>query len=264
MRLHDVSGSEGKKARMARQLLEKGLPRVPRGRPALPQNKPEAIALKLRHLPDAIQKTVRPAARWLGIHPSALRRVREQVEEILATRPSTKQWSTASPDDHDYLLGRLQTAQGGPIRVAMYALTLSGFADALVELHRRKMEVRVLFDMHWAMSSIPALECLETLLKAGIVPKHFRSVSMHMKLLIIGTIFCSFGSPNLSWSAFHTNIELMMKMVGGCVETMDVCHLFDMLYFVDERAQPADLALVQAQIEKLKEKAKKRNSWARS
>lgn len=262
MRLHDICANE--KALESWKLIVLGSPCVPLGRPALPHNKPEAIALKLRHLPDAVQKTLRPAARCLGLDPSALHRGRKQVEQILSAQPCAKEWSTATPDDEAYLLGRLRIAKEGPIRVAMYCFTMPGFAEALVELHRQKIEVRVLIDDTWAKSKIQALECIEMLLKAGVVVKHFGYISMHIKLLIIGTIFCSFGSPNLSWAAFHNNIELLVKLVGGGVDTLDASELFDQLYFKDDRAKIADLKTVQAQVEKLKEKAKKRNVWASS
>ncbi|KAG7386933.1 hypothetical protein PHYBOEH_008443 [Phytophthora boehmeriae] len=113
------------------------------------------------------------------------------------------------------MLTQIRAAKPGDTnRIAEYAFTLHVFSDALAERKRSGVHVYVLVDLTWCRSHTQALEVIEDLEAADIEVKHLGSQCMHFKLMIIGHVFASGGSTNLSFAAFHKNADYVVDVEG--------------------------------------------------
>lgn len=91
------------------------------------------------------------------------------------------------------------------IHVAMFALTLEPYADALVRAHRRGVEVRVVLDRRQARHPASRGGGLEA---AGVPVRYAGGGGlMHHKFSIVDGRLLATGSYNATWSGTHRNSE---------------------------------------------------------
>lgn len=91
------------------------------------------------------------------------------------------------------------------IKVAMYALTLDAYAEALIRAHHRGVKVEVILDARQARH--PASDASR--LEAAGVPVRYGAGSglMHHKFSVVDGLIVTTGSFNATWSASHRNAE---------------------------------------------------------
>ncbi|KAG7389725.1 hypothetical protein PHYBOEH_007382 [Phytophthora boehmeriae] len=137
-----------------------------------------------------------------------------EAMELLSQIPKTE-FHKADEAQEESMLDHIRAAKPGEtICIAEYAFTLHVFSDALIEQKQAGVDVFVLVDLTWCRSHTEALEVIGDLQAAGIEVKHLASQCMHFKLIIIGHVYASGGSANLSFAAFHKNADYVVDVEG--------------------------------------------------
>jgi phosphatidylserine/phosphatidylglycerophosphate/cardiolipin synthase-like enzyme len=124
--------------------------------------------------------------------------VRQGLAEVLGVYFAPRQ-SIDKP-----LIAHLDAARLS-IQVAMYALTLDTYAEALIGAHLRGVDVKVVVDPRQARHPASDASRLEA---AGVAVRYGAGRGlMHHKFSVVDGLIVATGSFNATWSASHRNAE---------------------------------------------------------